>query len=244
MSLLYSYPLTSTFSGVDSLQANGISGTGNALSDGIGDSLYISGGCMVSHLRESDAQVGLGNRCEITAPPDSLGDERWYSWEWLASGWATGRDFSIMQIHDTPDNGDNPRSPNFLMLYDGANLKAHTPQAALPLESINYNMIGAMPMAQDVWHSACLHIKFDNAGVGFLDVVMDGYMVARRINIGTAYTDVVGPYFKLGVYDYSHNGGFGERTGFFRNVKIWSGQEKWTNVIGSAPMCRPMHVKI
>lgn len=244
MSLLYHYPLTSTFAGVETLQANGISGTGDALPTGIGDSLSISGGCMVSRLRDTDSLIGLGQRSEITAPVESLGDERWYCWEWKASGWAAGREFSIMQIHDTPDGGDNPRAPNFLMLYDGANLKAHTPQASLPTESINYNLIGAMPMAQDVWHSACLHVKWDNAGAGFIDVVMDGYMIARRINIGTAYTDVVGPYLKLGVYDYSHAGGFGERIGFFRNVKIWSGPEKWTNVIGSAPRCRPMSVNI
>lgn len=239
MSLLYSYPLSSSFAGVDSLQASGISGTGNALQSGIGDSLLISGGCMVSRLRDTDTMIGLGQRSEITAPPDAIGDERWYCYEWMVEGWPVGRQFSLQQIHDTPDGGDAPRAPNFLMLYDGANLMAHAPQQQPPAESINYNLIGSMPMAQGVWHSACLHAKWSNAGVGLLDVYMDGYAIVRQINIGTAYTDVVGPYFKLGVYDYSHAGNFGERVGHFRNVKIWSGQETLNNVLGGAPKCRP-----
>lgn len=244
MTLLYNYPLTTTFAGVDSLQANGVSGTGDALPSGIGDSLSIANGCMVAHLRDTDAQIGLGNRCEITAPVDAIGDERWYYYEWMVDGWQVGRQFSIQQIHDTPDGGDAARAPNFLMLYDGANLMAHLPQAQLPTESVNYNLIGAMPMAQGVWHSVMLHAKWSNAGAGLIDVYMDGYAVSRQINIGTAYTDVVGPYFKLGVYDYSHAGGFGERIGYFRNVNIWSGQERLNNALGGAPKCRPFAVKI
>ena len=240
MPLIYDCPMASTFAGVTSLQAAGVSGTGNALPNGIADSLYIANGWMVSHLRDTDTQVGLGQRCEITGPDDFVGDERWYAWDMMIpSGWpANGRQFSVMQIHDSPDNGDPARAPNFNVLYDGRSILGVVPAIQPPTQDIRQRAIGGAYISRDTPHRCALHVNWSKTGTGILDFYIDQQPIARKIDIGTAYDDVGGQYFKLGIYDYSHAGSFGERTAYFRNVKIWSGNPGHVQVLGGSPVNR------
>lgn len=240
--LTSSYPLTSSFAGIVSLQANGLSGTGDALLSGIGDSLTIENGWMKSRIRDTDEQIGLGNRSEITGPFETLDTERWFTWEMRVDNWQTpvpSRWFSVMQIHDSPDGGDNPRAPNFLVLFDGLNLQAAIPTAQLPAEGIWYKVVGTAQIKQGDVHKLCLRVYLSKTGAGLIDFYVNRVCLFRAIRLGTAYDDVVGPYFKLGCYDYSHDGGYGERIGYFRRVNMYTGASKLAEVLGGSPLCMP-----
>lgn len=119
MPLVTHWPLSNTFAGVNSIQANGSdnpgpSPTGDQAPAGIAGRLEIVqdptgtlGGVMRSTLYEADTLTASGRRSEIARSPDTK-DEYWYSW-WLMLDPAWGdlsQQMILMQMHDSPDGGD------------------------------------------------------------------------------------------------------------------------------------------
>jgi len=54
--------------------------------------------------------------------------------------------------------------------------------------------------------------------------------------VPTEYDNVQGPYLKLGPYDYAHWGDFGEKTAFYADAKVWSGNDGYQTVMGGVPI--------
>ena len=228
-----------SFAEVYQLQANGINDSGDNLPSGIptcidvvADPLGQRGNVMRATTRDADAATSLGQRSEIRYESQGLG-EYWFRWKFmLPESWADDRLFSIMQIHDSPDGGDNPRFPNFLIMAGVSEIVVMVPNATLPTESATGKVVGSVALVRWKWYDCCLHVNWQTGATGFRVLFIDQVPVIRQFGIPTHYADVTGPYFKLGVYDYNHAPGWGERTAYFDDVEIWSGNDGYQAVMG------------
>ena len=233
MPLLTSWPMTSSFAGVPSLQANGSSGaTGDASPSGIAGRLEIvqdptgvRGNVMRSRLYETDALAGTGHRSEIANIP-SLFDEYWYSFKFmLGDDWTSlNEPFSLAQLHDTPDGGDGLKTPNMLFALLSGHFRCIVP-GPLPAENQVFNRYGSVGADVGVWHDVCMHTIWKTSGVaGLRELFFDGVPIYREFNIVTSYADVQAPFFKMGVYDgLNANSGYFKRTAYYSDVRIWNG---------------------
>lgn len=247
MALLATWPLSTTFAGLGLLEANGTSVTGDESPGGIGTHLYMLDGKMVARNNETDAATSGGHRSEIVpGPVESLGNERWYSFEWMApsvswpavDGCSGNRMFAIMQIHDTPGS---PRCPCFELWYDGKEFMVNIPAFQPPIENENYRGMGAIGAELDVWHTVVLHALWSNTAAGLLEIYINRMPIFRAFGIGTAY-NADAPFLKLGTYNYQGLTGFGERVGYYRNLKIYSTGDLFTDILGGQLVCRPFAV--
>ena len=229
------YSLNGSFSGVFQLQANGLNTSGNDSPDGIPGRLDIVDGVMRATVLSTDAQTSLGHRSEIRAETHHVG-EYWYTWEMLIPDtWASDIAMYVMQLHDTPDGGDNPRFPNFLLTVEGDSFVALVPSATLPTEGVNGTRVAVNKLVKGRWYALCLHVSWQTTTSGFIELLIDREPLYKRFSTPTHYADASGPYLKLGVYDYYHIGSFAEKTAYFRNVSIWSGNDGYQQVLGGLP---------
>lgn len=198
MTLVYDYPLTSTFAGVNTLQADGTINTGNNLPNGIGTRLIIENGVMKSTISQSDTVTALGIRSEITAPANTFA-EWWYVFEFMLPEdfFPTNVPIMLMQIHDTPDEGDPARAVPFSFWYAQDNtLQTYIPAATLPTEGVNSTLLNRINFNRGKWYKACLHANWKTDATGFIEFFINGIALFRRFNTPTAYSDVTGNYFK------------------------------------------------
>jgi len=238
------YPLSSTLGDVYQLQAQGQNVSGAAYPAGINDALSIvqdptgqRGMVLRATVRDTDDMTSLGQRSGIRAAGDTRA-EHWYRWAFmLADDWIADRLFSIMQIHDSPDAGDNLRFPNFLLLAGVGSIDAYLPAATLPTESASGAVAGSIPLERGRWYDCCLHVLWSITAPGaFREFYIDGRSLMRQYNVATHYDDTNGPYFKLGAYDYFHAVGWGSRTAYFTDVQILRGSAGYTEGMGQVPL--------
>ncbi len=245
MSKIIDYPLSTNFAGVNTLQARGTIDSGNNLPTGITGALTIVAGVMSSTINQSDAVTALAIRSEITAPADSMA-ERWYTWEFMlpTDFNPTTDPISLMQIHDTPDGGDGAKSVPFSLYYEQSGyLAAYVPLQNLPSEGANFKFAGKSECVKGNWYRACLHVLWSTTATGFREFYLNGVPLFRHYNLATMYSDTVGPYFKLGCYDATHNARFGSCTAYYRNVAIWSGNDGYQAVMGGLPVLPPQKLE-
>jgi len=240
MTLIVDYPLSSTFAGVNTLQAQGTIDTGDNLPDGIGDSLYISNGFMVSHITEDDTPTATGIRAEVTDSARANGSYVYNVAITLADDFNPLLDYMmLMQIHDTPDGGDPSRAVPFALTYEqSGDFAIRVPLSSLPTESANTRIIPIMKAIRGREYVFTLHVLWSITATGFRHFYVDRQPVFKETNLATTYDDVVGNYFKCGCYDATHNARFGEITAFYRNVKIYSGNDGFETAMGGNPIAR------
>lgn len=181
-----------------------------------------------------------GNRSEFftDVEPVSAGVpvERWYSWHMLiGEGWsgAVGRRYCVMQIHDTPDGGDASRWPNLKLLADDAWIDCTLPAATMPAESVSYRSAGAVKITPGQWMRFALRAVWSiEAATGSLDLFANGAPIVRERGKATSYSDTVGPYFKLGVYNtFKHTGA--RCSAYFSQVQHYSAPETYGTGVGA-----------
>jgi len=239
MALIVDYPLISSLSGVNTVQAMGSVVSGDSIPSGIAGALYFENGCLVATVRDSDPETALGLRSEITAPADPVG-ERWYCFDFMIpESWDVTKPMSIMQIHDTPDGGDGGKWPNFAVTVENGQIVCSVPNGALPTEVGTGFKNGGIRLQNGKWYSGCLHVNWQTTAIGFREFFIDRVPLFRQFNVATHYVDAVGPYLKIGVYDFYHLGGFGTQSARFRNVKVWSGNDGYQTVMGGPPLPKP-----
>lgn len=251
MALEFTWPMTTSFAGVPSLQANGSSGlTGDASPSGVAGRLEIvpdptgvRGNVMMSRLFETDALAGNGHRSEIANIP-SLFDEYWYSFKFmLGDDWTSlNEPFSLAQLHDTPDGGDGLKTPNMLFALLSGHFRCIVPDP-LPAENQVFNRYGSVGADVGVWHDVCMHTIWKTSGVaGLRELFFDGVPIYREFNIVTSYADVQAPFFKMGVYDgLNANSGYFKRTAYYSDIRVWSGTANHIDGMGRA-LAQPQNV--
>ncbi len=238
------YLLSESFSGVNQLQANGTVVSGNSSPSGVVGRLEIINGVMCATVNSGDMQTSLGHRSEIRAQNDVIG-EFWYTWDMLIpTSWESDIAMSVMQIHDSPDGGDNPRFPNFLLTVEDDSLVVLVPSATLPTEGVNGTRVAVESLQKGQWLNFCLHVSWQTSTTGFRELFINKTPVYKQFGIATHYTDINGPYLKLGVYDYYHVGSFLEKTAYFRNVRVWTGNDGYQQVMGGVPESKRLKIMV
>lgn len=238
MPLETSWPMTTDFRGVPSLQANGSTGTdGDDSPEGIDGRLEIVpdpagvyGSVMRATLYETDAEVGEGVRSEIAQRGSTHGatfTEYWYCFKFkLSEDWPSlSEPFTIAQLHDTPDIDDVlVKTPNFIFCLKNGHFRCIVP-GQLPTENQVFNYVGSVGADRGVWHDVCIHALWAKAApTGFRECFVDGIPIYREHGIYTSYDDAKGPFFKLGIYHgLNATAGWVMRRAYFSDVRIWSG---------------------
>jgi hypothetical protein len=228
MALLFSAPLTSTVTEFDAAQAVGLSVDPRGLSAPIPNHLEInaapdgSSGLM-SRITPTDPETYGGIRAEIDDAPQANA-ERWYLWEvFFPDDFPTADTLTFMQVHDSPDGGESPvKYPNFEFQTQGGYVFCTVPINCPDETSSN----GRYPPQQRVrlptgrWVQCCLHTNWATDSSGYLEVYFDGKLLAKEWNRACGYSDAVGPYWKLGLYDFTHAGLTSEARAWYRNAKL------------------------
>lgn len=183
-----------------------------------------------------------GNRSEFYCPsePVSAGVtcERWYKFGLLFTsewGGADNRLFSVMQMHDKPDAGDNPRWPNLMLLADGDDLQPAVPKTDPPAEDVSRRYIGSAPLVKNKWIDVVLHVRWSQeAATGLFEMFVSGVPIFREIRRANAFVDAYGPQFKLGVYNtYKHTGSGKICACYYSAVKHYDGIESYSDMVGA-----------
>lgn len=250
MAVVYAWPLTSTFIGVHSLGANGIShGSGHSAADGIGTQWQIVDGWALATLSDTDAVTNGGQRTELAGDNDPAPCERLYRWEYRLEGvWPyDSTAFVIMQIHSDPSGA--VVAENFWLTCDGRTVEAMLPTSQ-PGDVLTYSRIAAWPAVVGQVVAVALHVRWDKTTnrAGWIDLYVNGVLMASVRNRATAYSHAEaggGPYYKVGVYMPAHAySGWGVRSMSVRNVIVTDGLngESWTALLGDIPRPVPWAV--
>lgn len=195
----------------------------------------------------SDQITRLGIRSEISHGRESVhanggGEERWYRVEVYFPSSSIGPDWcTLMQIHDTPDDGENPvKFMNFIIrTKDGF---AHV---LIPADMPNEISAFRSPPGRQVklicdrWVTLALHTNFSNSNNGFMEFWYDGVLMTREWSRPYGYNDVVGPFWKVGIYDLDGNHGANPPAKiyqvWYRNAKVYGPGHTAEEVLGVAP---------
>lgn len=238
------------FAGFNTVEANGLANYGTLVAppNGIPGRLWFDNApdgspALYSRCVQGDALNVGGTRAEITlADTELLGAGLFdtaflYSWEiYVPSSWPqTGTPYTIMQMHDWPDDGESPSWPNFELMIQN---KRVIPKISADYYNIGPNSIDmlSVPAVFDRWVRCCLFARWDKAGTnGFMEFIYDGKIVDRRANIRSNRPDAKGPYFRLGVYDCLHGLDFGMLEAWYRNAKWSYGTDGYVSALGKAP---------
>jgi hypothetical protein len=187
-------------------------------------------------MRDTDAYTYFGHRADISWPPGTRA-EYWYTWRvMIPTSWAGyGKRIVIAQVHDRADESDGTQYPNFMLLADDKEFTAAVPSSIYPTP-VNVGVAkGGYPLTLGQWYDCCLHANWQISG-GFREFFIDRRPIFREHGIATEYDNVLGPYFKLGLYDGNHDGGFGTKTAYYRDARIWTGNDGYQTVMGGVPL--------
>jgi hypothetical protein len=238
--LIFDAPLTNTITGFKSAQAVGEQVDLSTTPSGIPGRLEIGvapdgSSALLSQIFDGDPVTFTGIRAELSASPDT--GECWYVWEmFVPTDFGTTGLFSLMQIHDVPDSGENPvKFPNFGLATQNGRVKGFLPTNT-PAELRAYRNVGDVALITGRWVKCWLRANWATDNTGFIEVGYDGITLVKEWLRPSAYYDAVGPYWKLGLYDYFHNAGaFGSRRAWYRNAKCYSGSHSYSEVLGFIP---------
>lgn len=221
---------------VPNIPDSGISGYADWVTDPLGVHQIV--------LKTStDAYVSgsLSPRTELTTPPEIVAPgapyEIWYAWESMfpeAPVFPTAGKITFMQVHDSPNVGNvNPRWMPLILLAGDGEIQTWLPAAALPIESGSYNVVSLCQLVRNKWIKFAIRIKLSEESNGFIEIFIDGVSSYKRYNIGTAYNDTFGPYFKLGIYNMSHTSGINPIASIYHaNARHYSSPESYSTVMG------------
>lgn len=223
-------------------QSNGIVGSSAKYPAGVPGRMEVQNGAMRVYLVEGEYAAD-GVRSEMYFPLEPAG-ERWHVWEFMlrSDEWINDHPIAVMQIHDSPNKSSPeylPRYPNLAVFVRDGVLMPLVPAATLPTQSTASRRVTQRPFEFDVWHRMCFHVNWKTDSSGFRELYYDGQVVFREWRVPTAYDDPSGPYLKLGLYNFTGFAGFQHRTGYFRNIRQWSGNDGYQSVMGTTP--RPPH---
>lgn len=240
MALRFSASLSSVFSDFDAAQANGLTVDPRGLTSPIPGNIEIAAAPdgypgFRSTIRPTDAVTFGGIRSEIDYVPEANA-ERWYVWQtFFPTGFSPAERITFMQVHDSPDAGENPvKFPNFEFMTQAGTVFCQVPFNA-PSEATSNGRSPTgyvVPAVTGRWVTCCLHTNWATDATGFLEVWYDGKLVAREWGRACGYTDAVGPYWKLGLYDFDHGGIASTYQAWYRNASLYDTGHCFAEVTG------------
>ena len=242
MAIIRSAPLTSDLSGFIASEAIGAPSftTPPAQVPGRVEIGTAPDGAACLHTRcyPSDVPIFGGVRSEISMTADSFSTPLWYAWDmWIPSSWPrTGHPYTVMQIHDSPDNGDPVVWPNVEMMVRDTQLLVKVPNDASNKTVAASQDFLTTQVKFDRWVRCAVFADWHKADAGgYVEVYYDGQLVDRRYGIQSAYNHIVGPFLKLGVYDVLHYEDFGMLEAYYRNCVVRDGADGAIAALGATP---------
>jgi hypothetical protein len=133
----------------------------------------------------------------------------------------TAKWMTLTQIQATPDPGEPGHSPPFAIEMVGERMRIITrtdPNLLASRETTTYidHYTDSRDIERGRWYRMLIRVKFDPSGEGFLQVFRDGdRLVDYHGALG--FEDLVGPYWKEGVYRASSNESFAAN---YKGLKI------------------------
>lgn len=243
MALIFSAPLTATVTEFDAAQANGLAVDPRGLSAPIPGFLEINEApdgslALMAYVSVGDMDTYGGIRAEIDYQSEAAA-ERWYLWEMFhPTGFNTDDVLTFMQVHDSPDDGEDPvKYPNFEFMTQGGYVFCTVPINCPSEASSNHRFPTQkrVPLVTGRWVTCAVHANWADDSSGFLECFYDGNLVAREWSRACGYSDAVGPYWKLGIYDIEHTLATSARI-WYRNARLYSGGHSALAVLGVNPM--------
>lgn len=243
MTLLANHPLSSTFSGVTTLQTKGMNLNGAAYPTGVPGSIDLVNGTARVVVNDTDAETYGERRSEMAFSHqlDPTG-ERWYTWRFMVpSTWGLDdTSMAVMQIHETPDAGHAATAVQFVLLLENGQLVARVPVNFPSMGTDSYRM-ASRQIEFDRWYSMCFHANWRLDTTGFWELFIDRVPMFRQYGLANAYDFIVGGYLKLGIYNFGATEGWGTKSAYFSNVSVWSGNDGYQTVMGDVPV-RPSRI--
>lgn len=250
MALLIDAPLTATVTEFDAAQALGITVDPRGLVAPIPGRIDINTApdgsqALMSCIDPSDPLTYGGIRSEIDWIPEAAhangtAAERWYVWQvYFPADFNPGEQISFMQVHDSPDAGETPvKYPNFEFMVQSGMVFATVPFNAPSEATSNGRPLTGrrVPIVRGRWVTCALHTNWAVNATGYLEAYFDGRLLGREWGRACGFNDVLGPYWKLGLYDFSHGGLAAPYRAWYRSARVYSTGHTAHEVLGDAPM--------
>lgn len=189
--------------------------------------------CLVTQCSITDPlDAGGALRGEIAAPQLARDTAYWLSWDvWVPSSFPyKSGPFCIAQMHDSPDVA-NPiiNISNYTMWIgvDGR-IQIWLPTLASLADKTSTSFADKYygPSAKfDQWVRCGLFVNYSTAATGFVEAYYDGHVVCKVWRQRTDYSNVLAPYIRLGVYDFSHLFTFTKLLAYFKNFTLRDGTD-------------------
>lgn len=148
---------------------------------------------------------GGRNRCELAGLDKwPFNTDVWLSMHLRVHGLPTSAWNVLGQFHATEDGHDVAASPVFAQelsadgtLYVKTRASEADPLLSNPSAVVRYS---EPDFALDVWHRFIYRLQFARTGDGYIEAWKNGAQIIEGQAIPLGYNDVVGPYFKFGIY--------------------------------------------
>ena len=242
MPIIRSAPLTADLSGFGTSEANGVQVSGSPpppVAGRVEIGMAPDGApCLHARCYQGDTLTVGGLRSEIAMVADAFNAPIWYVWEmWIPSSWPrTGHPYTVMQIHDTPDAGNSVVVwPNIEMMVQDSSLLIKVPNDASNKGVSASRDLLTVPVKFNQWIKCAVLAHWRKDATGYFEIYYDNQLVDRRYGIQSAYSDTVGPYLKLGVYDCLHYDDFGILEAYYKNCVVRDGADGAIAAIGTTP---------
>lgn len=189
--------------------------------------------CLVTQCSITDAvDASGGRRGEIAAPELARDTAYWLSWDvWVPSSFPYAQGpFCIAQMHDTPDVGNPIVNVSNVLMFIGTDAKIQVwlPTSASFNDKTTTTVVDKYygPRVKfDQWVKCSLFVNFSTATTGFIEVYYDRQIVCKVWRQKTDYANTLGPYCRLGVYDFSHLETFTTLLAYFKGFTLRDGTD-------------------
>lgn len=118
-----------------------------------------------------------------------------------------------MQAHGTDDAGEAARSPSFALEVENDSFKCKIVWASKAIQNNGNNdkdgekVFNLGKYEANTWIDWVIHVKFAYDNTGIIEIWRDGTLVMSWVNQPNGYNDVIGPYWKFGIYKWPWEGG-------------------------------------
>jgi hypothetical protein len=184
-------------------------------------------------LNKSDPESGKSKRTELTDWNGRMTDpisERWYGLSmFLPTSYITDPcEEIVFQWHGVNAldlNGNSMKHPPIAMLTRNGCWELMVRGTKINLGAYEKN----------AWTDWVLHIKFSYLSDGQMQIWKNGKLVLTRTNQPNSYNDLVGNYFKIGIYKYGWKDGYPttttSRSIFYDEIRIGNENSSYAEVV-------------
>lgn len=151
----------------------------------------------------------------------------------------------VLQYHESPDAGDAAHYPSLQMYvygermcvaltYDTTATSPNTSAGRVP----NLQVLSSWPLVRGRWIDWVVRLKVSYAADGILEVYRDGRLEFAETGVPTFYNDILGGYFKGGLYRYGDTQMPNSRTIYHRGFVLGDANSSYTEVSGKSVLDR------